>query len=142
MEGQAHIMGHLPRQWNAPIYFLLQKQVEAKMAADGMPAWRQKVLMRFQQQQEQQQQQQQQGFAEALMQKLDTLIQMQMQQYLQLQHLQDQQMHLQQQPQPQQQQQQPAMSCDSFHSCCDSFHSCEDGGWSAGAPCTMDTASS
>lgn len=51
MAGQAHIMGHLPSQWDAPIYNLLVKQVEAKMASDGMANFRQVMLNTFQQHQ-------------------------------------------------------------------------------------------
>ncbi len=52
MAGQAHIMGHLPSQWDAPIYNLLLKQVEAKLAADGMASFRQVMLNTYMQQQE------------------------------------------------------------------------------------------
>ena len=57
--GQAHLMGHNPQQWQAPTYNLLQKQLETKLAADGMPMLRANMLQEYQLQQQQQQQQQQ-----------------------------------------------------------------------------------
>jgi hypothetical protein len=133
MAGQAHIMGHRPSQWDAPIYNLLQKQVESKLAADAMPAWRQQVLSSFEQEQQQQEQEQPGTMLaahtlEQLLHSLNTFLQQQQQQ------------------QPTQPQPQPAKSSESFHSCIDSFYSCEDDGDSdgggVGAACTKDCATS
>ncbi len=60
MRGQAHMMGHDPRQWDAPTYNKYQKQLEVKKAAAAMPALRHALLQQVQQQQQQQQVQQQQ----------------------------------------------------------------------------------
>lgn len=46
--GQAHILGHNPQQWNAPIYNLYQKQLEVQQAAQGMPTLRHELLMEHQ----------------------------------------------------------------------------------------------
>lgn len=131
MAGQAHIMGHKPSQWDAPIYNLLQKQVESKLAADAMPAWRQQVLSSFEKEQQQQEQPGTMLAAhtlEQLLHSLNTFLQQQQQQ------------------QPTQPQPQPAKSSESFHSCIDSFYSCEDDGDSdgggVGAACTKDCATS
>lgn len=106
MEGQAHIMGHLPRQWDAPIYNLLKKQVETQITSDGMEAWRQLVLMRFTQQQQQPGTSAGEAQHQALMQKLDKLIQQQLDTLIQQELLQQQQHQLQQQVQQHQHQQQ------------------------------------
>ena len=47
--GQAHIMGHGPQQWAAPVYNLYMKQLEAGVAAQGMAQLRATMLEEQQQ---------------------------------------------------------------------------------------------